>query len=120
VRRGPEFGGFGDTASGFAAGDVQLVGQDPAGLATDLGRVGGGQLIHQWMLHRRQAASQLLAAPQQRHTFPRCQRIKVQLQRPIQISRERVEGFDDLPTTTRTHVLRLAAGSDKPRKLNHT
>lgn len=41
-------------------------------------------------------------------------------ERAIQISRERVEGFDDFLATNRTHVLILAAGSDKSRKLNHT
>lgn len=92
---------------------MEFVGERPAGFAADLDRIRGGHLIDQGMLHRGKPPPQLLAAPQQRQALPRRQRVEVQVQRPIQISRERVEHLDDRFPTIRTHVLIVATPTDK-------
>src|SRR5271155_5728317 len=66
------------------------------------------------MLDGRLPTAQLLAALQYAQPFRGGEHVERQVQRAIVTGFERVENFDDLFPTTRTHVRIIATRSDKP------
>jgi len=72
-----------------------------------------GELVDQRMLDRRQHAADLFAVLQHAQPLGRGQHVEREVHRALHASLERVEDFDDLLTTTRTHVRIIETRPDK-------
>jgi hypothetical protein len=118
VQRPPlaQIGGFVDPAGRFCAGDPQPVGQRWGQFPAQLGRIGlVAELVDHRMLDGRQPAPHPLAALQHAEVFGGGQCVAPQVQGALELGLERVEDFDDLFPTTRTHVRILTKGADGNR-----
>ncbi len=111
-----QIGGLADAPRCFGAGDAQPIGQGGRQFAAQLGRVGlCADLVDHRVFEGRQLTSEGLAALQQCQPLRGGQHIEAQVQGAFEVGLERVEDFDDLLPTTRTHVRIISRLTDTCR-----